>query len=45
MKALGIDQLIHEYDSWVHLGLRATDMAPRHQALTIDNKGTRNGFA
>lgn len=42
MKELGIDQLIHEYDTWVHLGLRDP---PRHQALTIDNKGTRNGFA
>jgi zinc D-Ala-D-Ala carboxypeptidase len=43
MKALGIDQLIHEYDTWVHLGLSAGP--PRHQALTIDNKGTRSGFA
>jgi zinc D-Ala-D-Ala carboxypeptidase len=43
MKELGIDQLIHEYDTWVHLGL--TDGAPRHMAMTIDNKGTRNGFA
>ena len=43
MKTLGIDQLIHEFDSWVHLGL--TGGAPRHMALTIDNKGTRSGFA
>ena len=43
MKELGIDQLIHEYDSWVHLGLRDGD--PRQQALTIDTKGTRHGFA
>lgn len=43
MKDLGIDQLIHEYDSWVHLGL--TGGTPRHQALTIDTKGTRTGFA
>jgi len=43
MKEFGIDQLIHEYDTWVHLGL--TNGAPRHMALTIDNKGTRNGFA
>jgi zinc D-Ala-D-Ala carboxypeptidase len=43
MKELGIDQLIHEYDTWVHLGL--TGGAPRHMALTIDNKGTRSGFA
>jgi uncharacterized protein YcbK (DUF882 family) len=43
MRELGIDQLIHEYDSWVHLGLSAGD--PRHMALTIDNRGTRTGFA
>jgi zinc D-Ala-D-Ala carboxypeptidase len=43
MKELGIDQLIHEYDTWIHLGLSAG--APRHQALTIDSKGTRTGFA
>lgn len=43
MVALGIDQLIHEYDTWVHLGLSAGD--PRHMAMTIDNNGTRNGFA
>ena len=43
MKDLGIDQLIHEYNTWVHLGLRA--LAPRHQCLTIDTHGTRHGFA
>jgi len=43
MKKLGVDQLIYEYDTWVHLGL--TGGTPRHQALTIDNKGTRSGFA
>lgn len=43
MAELGIDQLIHEYDTWVHLGLSAS--APRHMALTIDGKGTRTGFA
>ena len=43
MKELGIDQLIHEFGSWVHLGLRYGD--PRHMALTIDTKGTRTGFA
>jgi zinc D-Ala-D-Ala carboxypeptidase len=42
MKSLEIDQLIHEYDTWVHLGL--TNGTPRHMAMTIDNKGTRNGF-
>jgi zinc D-Ala-D-Ala carboxypeptidase len=43
MAELQIDQLIHEFDSWVHLGLAAG--APRMMALTIDSGGTRNGFA
>ena len=43
MAELEIDQLIYEYKTWVHLGLR--DSNPRHQALTIDTKGTRPGFA
>lgn len=43
MRRLGVDQLIHEYGTWVHLGLSAG--APRHMAMTIDNKGTRTGFA
>ena len=42
MAELEIDQLIHEFSTWVHLGLR--DSKPRHQALTIDKKGTRPGF-
>jgi hypothetical protein len=43
MADLGIDQLIYEYASWVHLGLSAGE--PRHMALTIDNGGTRTGIA
>lgn len=43
MADLEIDQLIHEFDAWVHLGLSAG--APRMMALTIDNSGTRHGFA
>ena len=43
MKSLGVDQLIHEFNTWVHLGLTAG--APRQMALTIDNRGTRSGFA
>lgn len=43
MKALGVDQLIHEYNTWVHLGL--TQAEPRHMAMTIDNRGARSGFA
>ena len=41
MRELGIDQLIHEFATWCHLGLRDQ---PRHQALTIDRRGTRHGF-
>lgn len=43
MAELGIDQLIWEYDSWVHMGLSAG--APRNMACTIDNNGFRTGFA
>jgi zinc D-Ala-D-Ala carboxypeptidase len=43
MAALGIDQLIHEFGAWVHLGL--SNGPPRMMALTIDNSGTRHGFA
>ena len=43
MDKLGIDQLIHEFDTGVHLGLRAAP--PRHLALTIDNDGARHGFS
>jgi hypothetical protein len=43
MTVLGIDQLIWEFQSWVHLGLSAG--APRMMALTIDNNGTKLGFA
>ena len=42
MQSLGIDQLIYEFSTWVHLGL--SEGKPRHMTLTIDNKGTRPGF-
>jgi zinc D-Ala-D-Ala carboxypeptidase len=42
MADLAIDQLIHEYVTWCHLGLSAG--APRQMALTIDHSGTRTGF-
>jgi zinc D-Ala-D-Ala carboxypeptidase len=35
---LGIDQLIYEYDSWVHLGL--SEGEPRAQCFTINDSGT-----
>jgi zinc D-Ala-D-Ala carboxypeptidase len=43
MPELQIDQLIHEYEGWVHLGLSTGE--PRCMALTIDNSGTKSGFA
>jgi hypothetical protein len=42
MKDLGIDQLIWEFNSWVHVSQAS---APRYMALTIDNSGTRTGIA
>jgi zinc D-Ala-D-Ala carboxypeptidase len=32
---IAYDQLIHEYGSWVHLGLAAPGVAPRRQNLSI----------
>jgi zinc D-Ala-D-Ala carboxypeptidase len=43
MGPLGIDKLIWEFRTWVHLGL---SIGPaRHEAMTIDLQGTRAGFA
>ena len=43
IKAAGIelDQLIHEYGRWVHLGINPS---PRRQYLTVDKLGTRPGL-
>lgn len=36
------DQLIREFDSWVHISIPANDtVKPRHQTLIIDKNGTR----
>jgi len=40
--AWDIDQLIFEFGSWTHIGLRIRE--PRHQLLTIDRNGTRGGI-
>lgn len=42
MEDLVFDQLIHEFGSWVHLGL--SEDAPRRQLLTINRKGTFQGL-
>ncbi len=38
------DQLIHEFQSWVHISIAATPGAERGMQLTIDRTGTRNGL-
>lgn len=43
MAELEIDQLIFEFDSWVHVGRSAGP--PRHMALTINSSGTATGIA
>ena len=36
------DQLIREFDSWVHISIPNNDtIKPRHQTLIIDKNGTR----
>lgn len=35
------DQLICEFDRWVHFGIHEFDAVPRHQVLQIDANGTR----
>lgn len=42
MHELAVDQLIYEFNSWVHLGLSAG--VPRHMALTINRSGTQMGI-
>lgn len=46
MSELYIDQLIHENNSWVHLGLSQPPWdSPRYQCLTINGSSTITGFA
>lgn len=40
---LKIDQLIYEYEAWVHLGL-TNEGEHRLMALTLDRRGMRDGF-
>ena len=44
LSVLQIDQLIWEFGDWVHLGLVGNGEIPRNQCLTIDERGTREGF-
>jgi zinc D-Ala-D-Ala carboxypeptidase len=45
LDVLGIDQLIHEYDDWVHLAIAVKIEDARCECLTISNAGTTTGFA
>jgi zinc D-Ala-D-Ala carboxypeptidase len=36
------DQVILEFDRWIHISFCEEGYKPRKQALIIDNKGTRN---
>lgn len=38
---IAFDQLLHEFDAWVHISFAAH---PRAQVLTIDARGTRPGL-
>lgn len=44
LKMLGVDQLIHEMDSWIHIGIAAEGCEPNCECLTIDQHGTRYGI-
>lgn len=37
------DKLIYEHAAWVHFAIPGREMEPRHQLLTIDARGTRQG--
>jgi zinc D-Ala-D-Ala carboxypeptidase len=45
LDTLGVDQLIHEYDDWVHLAITVKIEDARCECLTITNAGTTTGFA
>ena len=38
---IDFDQLIYEFDSWVHVSFSSN---PRRQVLTIDSRGTKTGL-
>ena len=44
VERLGIDQLIWEFEQWVHLGLKEEGEEPRGHCCTIDRGGFRMGF-
>jgi zinc D-Ala-D-Ala carboxypeptidase len=45
LHGLGVDQLIWEYQDWVHLAIAIPASEARCECLTINNAGTTTGFA
>lgn len=41
---VAFDQLIYEFDSWVHIGVRNGKGLQRRQVITINSKGTSPGI-
>lgn len=41
---IAFDQLIYEFDSWIHIGLYHYNGAQRKQVITINKKGTFPGI-
>lgn len=41
---IAFDQLIYEYGTWVHIGLRHPDGRQRRQVITINKYGTHQGI-
>lgn len=41
---VAFDQLIYEFNSWVHIGVRRGNGAQRKQVITINRNGTFNGI-
>ena len=41
---IAFDQLIFEYNAWVHIGIKSGNNKQRNQVITINNKGTFNGI-
>lgn len=39
---INYDQVILEFERWIHISFCEESFKPRKQALVIDNKGTRN---
>lgn len=41
---IAFDQVIYEFDAWVHIGIKSGNNKQRGQVITINKKGTFNGI-